>query len=74
MKTDQGVMKADDHDVLHGGGISGHWPHQVFCRKKVPVLCETGLRNRIHATGFTPAGAQHSSMHLIHLALVLMWC
>lgn len=55
MKTKHGVMKAGDDDVSQGGGISGHWLHQVFRRKasicktsvRVPVGCGMGLRNRI---------------------------
>lgn len=32
MKTNRGVMKAgdDDDDVSRGGGVFGHWLHQVF--------------------------------------------
>lgn len=43
MKSNYGVMTAGDDDVSRGGGISGHWPHQVFCQKArlLDGLCES---------------------------------
>lgn len=79
MKT-MGPLKAADDDVQCGGGTFGHWLHQVLCRKgggvsvRVPVVCGTGLGNKIHIAGFTPAGAQLSCMHLVHALHFLMWC
>lgn len=42
-KTYYGVMKGGDDDVSQGGGIFGHWLHQVFCRKArvIDGLCES---------------------------------
>lgn len=48
----------------------GWWTVSV----RVPVLYGTGLRNRIQAVGFTPAGAQDSCVYLVYLPLFLMWC